>query len=1791
VADPQTDDYFDRFDPDKGASFPEPEAPPANPFDVYGPDPAPRQTGAGAAFLHGAERSALPAVGGLAGAGAGAEGGAAIGAAIGAPFGGVGAGPGAAIGGIIGGIGGFIAGSSATESAQRYALSKAPDSFKEAIGQDDRTEQLEGAQHPYASFMGGLVPYALTMNPTAAARKLPANATALQRILANPVTARVFGGAAMGGMELGQEKVEGEPADWAKVAIATGFGVVFNRPNRIGEAISNLPLRAFRGVEPVAAPRVEPPEEPAIEQPDLSGFEGLYGAITERPAEESDIPGALAPGIATPQEPGAFTAEGDASNARQPLEPRESVIPQPETLDLDRLHDETVPTVSQAGDLGIMGVGFTEDTYFGYALPDEHAQMTAWDAERTERSVVGPAEPPPNDTAARRMEPELFAHYDDLNGQRDALRAHLDSLSNPSDEDVAQVRARQGELQQQLEAKVAAAGGYAGGPDARRLRAQIRDAQNEEADLLARRQAFEAGKGKDTPEMTAARQHLQTIDFQLRDVAREVAAARRRAAEAVGNETIAPAPLPPERPVAQLPLEPAAPELPLATEKPKAKAAIPKEPNAAVAPEAPAPVEELAATVAPPPPVQPRTIEEQRALIERDFFKRLVAAGRPVDEAEATSKLVSALYETHAGRVGVTPWDLYQREPIGVRVSDRLKNAFGSLTPKGIINLARDANASTFIHELAHSWLNRILRDAEHPAATAALKSDAAVIRKWLGADSGAPARAQHERFARAFERYVQEGVAPSARLASVFAKFKNWLVEAYRSIKGLSAPGAISEDIRSVFDRMLSAEPQRVVVAPEAARGPTLADIHESDAALTEPADAGAAADRIAAERAQAEQEPPEDIANEVAPIVAHFETAAAGEGTEPVGEAGGGPAGRAEVEPGRGDGGPQPPSGGVGGGPSAQREGGVATAPEGGGVSGRPERRAAGADAGPAIAPKPSVVIDARESPFLDRAGNIRVENLTTDKDVAQAIHDAADANDDFIGDRRGVITDGQVEALASALGMDASKLSRRKLGEAFNAESVVAARRLLIQSATQVAAAMKKAAIGSDEDVLAYAVAKDRHQMIQGQVAGITAEAGRALRAFRSIAGQETEGAVDQFLRTATGRSLFQLKEEAKLGAQLTTPEQVSKLTADAIRKPSFGRMILEYWVNGLISGPATHTTYMIGNTILSIEKHGVEAVAAAAIGAARRTFGREGNVVRLGEVGAAIRGVRLGLAPAAKASLDALRSGQTTLLPGEVAAKTSFQQDLPAAPPPTLDEAATMRDVRAAAFGIVRGIRDGFVSGAELVKAGGNQSGERWGWQASPLGTIPDLRVGATTLPLGTAARLPSRFIAAIHSLFRSMNYSIEKNRLAYRAASDEGLSGQALAARVGDLRQNPTPEMMEQSVQGATVSTLMGPGGDFVRKLSAITNWSPTLPLLGETPILKFIDPFVHIAANIIDQSLVQRTPFGLLSNEIRADLMGKNGNVAQDTAQARMLVGTGLAVAFGSLAAEGSISGSGPSDPHKAAMWRLAGNQPHSVKIGETWYQANKLGPMGMLMGVAADMYDVAHQAASGDMLTAGSALMHGVIQNVLDESFMRGPADLIEAIEDPQRHGQQYIQNFLSSFTPFSVGMAQMARASDPYSRSARTVMDSIKAKIPGLSESLFPRRDVWGQPIPSYDALVARGLTAVYMTQMSRDPVNIAMADLGMGPAPVERTIRNVKLDDEQYDDFARIAGRLAKGRLDVIVRSPDFQYWTPAIKRDVITEAIAQSREAARGMMMMKYPSIPAAATQAKRDKFNG
>lgn len=143
-------------------------------------------------------------------------------------------------------------------------------------------------------------------------------------------------------------------------------------------------------------------------------------------------------------------------------------------------------------------------------------------------------------------------------------------------------------------------------------------------------------------------------------------------------------------------------------------------------------------------------------------------------------------------------------------------------TPKGAyynntIYLFENADQSTFVHEMAHAYMDMLNKFAYSGNVNA--QEDLNVIRKWLGKKQGQDfTRADWERFAVGFEMYLREGKAPNKSLGGiggVFDTFKGWLLDIYTDIKemfvinekGQKEPVKINQQIKDFYDEMLGGE------------------------------------------------------------------------------------------------------------------------------------------------------------------------------------------------------------------------------------------------------------------------------------------------------------------------------------------------------------------------------------------------------------------------------------------------------------------------------------------------------------------------------------------------------------------------------------------------------------------------------------------------------------------------------------------------------------------------------------------------------------------------------------------------------------------------------------------------------------------------------------------------------------------------------------------------------------------------------------------------------------------------
>jgi hypothetical protein len=125
---------------------------------------------------------------------------------------------------------------------------------------------------------------------------------------------------------------------------------------------------------------------------------------------------------------------------------------------------------------------------------------------------------------------------------------------------------------------------------------------------------------------------------------------------------------------------------------------------------------------------------------------------------------------------------------------------------RSIITLLEKADASTFIHETGHFYLEVLGKLAVTEGAPTDIVQDYQAVLDWLGAKEGERLTTEHhEQWARGFEAYLRKGNAPSVALRKAFAQFRAWLLDVYKTIRGLDVE--LTPEIEDVFARMIASQ------------------------------------------------------------------------------------------------------------------------------------------------------------------------------------------------------------------------------------------------------------------------------------------------------------------------------------------------------------------------------------------------------------------------------------------------------------------------------------------------------------------------------------------------------------------------------------------------------------------------------------------------------------------------------------------------------------------------------------------------------------------------------------------------------------------------------------------------------------------------------------------------------------------------------------------------------------------------------------------------------------------------
>lgn len=784
-----------------------------------------------------------------------------------------------------------------------------------------------------------------------------------------------------------------------------------------------------------------------------------------------------------------------------------------------------------------------------------------------------------------------------------------------------------------------------------------------------------------------------------------------------------------------------------------------------------------------------------------------------------------------------------------------------------------------------------------------------------------------------------------------------------------------------------------------------------------------------------------------------------------------------------------------------------------------------------------------------------------------------------------KRGVQSFADMEALAREIGSDGRLADDLFQGTDRLAERTLALRTMVASSGAQVTKLARMVLNGEGgleagaDNIIALRKQLTLHAALQARMKGVQTETARALAQYRITAPTVELSKVerDELIRQMGGLDLNM--DLARKLADITDPEKLNAVARKG-SEANFADAVYEAYVNGLLSGPATHVANAIGNSIVALgsvaEKYTTAGFGLVFRSGTDRVAFKEANAYVVG-MGQALKETLWlssdGLRRLASATGDA-SSGNFAMAHKKLLENPLYQ--------------AFSDDT----FGARMNNPDAMQKGA-AISADTFGMDER-GW------------AGMAVNGLGSLVRVPGKALAAADEFFWTLNYRGELVAQAYREVSGRGLAGDDAAKAIADLLENPTEGMrlaaMEAGKRG-TFTKELGRGGRGLQQA------------ISYIPGARYIMPFVRTPINILKYA-AERSPLNALNPGMWADVAA--GGARRDAALARVALGSSVLLASYELALNGVSTQDGTKyrliggGDKKQNAERLAGILPYSLEItspdGSKSYTAfNRLDPMGIQLGWAADLADILGKSSdmtAEELATAGAI---AVSRNLVDKSYLAGLADFLDAINDPDRYMTRWVNNHVASRVPFTAALNAARREDDGHAKYAWTMMDAVKARLPGFSQDVPNQVNLFGEDIETPKALGPDWLSPIYQSAGTVHPAAAEIARLNLDlqyPAKnisAGRGAPSVDLTPQQYHRLMKLIGEGAEGRpgfrdrANELVQSQAYQQLpdTPegsdyrGPRQLLLSKVYEQSKEQARALLLMEDKELAVKVRTAKEN----
>lgn len=464
------------------------------------------------------------------------------------------------------------------------------------------------------------------------------------------------------------------------------------------------------------------------------------------------------------------------------------------------------------------------------------------------------------------------------------------------------------------------------------------------------------------------------------------------------------------------------------------------------------------------------------------------------------------------------------------------------------------------------------------------------------------------------------------------------------------------------------------------------------------------------------------------------------------------------------------------------------------------------------------------------------------------------------------------------------------------------------------------------------------------------------------------------------------------------------------------------------------------------------------------------------------------------------------------------------------------------------------------------------------------------------------------IAAEDQFFRAFSTNMHLYGLGVRRAVEEARAAgknpsfDDLITQGTSYAQNPDKGMLGEAQRAAETDLLLAPNM-LVAPLDALRRRANKSGVAASREqratdasqraasfIVNFMLPFVRTATNSLYQRVIRRTPLTMLDPVTRADLQA--GGVQADIAMGRIMLGTAAVAIAWEAAGKGLITGEGPENPNKKQIKMATGWRPKSVNNEDNYginpNLGNRLNPFNFnsqtatIIGSLREAYEKG--ANEGQIATGMKMAVYSTLKSLADNVWLGDISEMVTTAMEPGVRGDvkrdQLIAQQATSFLPNLAG--QIARTRDqgnPLTSTKgdlpQTIIDTAKAKIPGLRETLPDRRTPFGEPVQGGATLAGQQVgvlpqgnrvTGGQFIEKNTDPVvqEVARLDEMFEQSILTPVQRNIKIDGEkielnnrEFSEYQREAGQRITETIREALDSEEWDQWDDEQKASWISK----------------------------------